>query len=354
MVIFWIDDIEDVNGDWRPFADAISNLGEAGYFGRHLILGGRSVVRRISALDGVSTRSKAYFSRIAEGITQLGHVTRLPAVIVSAKVDAPILRGKDWHVPMRDFVNPDLLEACNLVCEDINDCDVISIFAENYINRKYSGLCISLRHVSGGGNGISRQLQRSVDRGRAVSMYVVDSDREIVEGGLGDTAKRCFAIDLRDVWRVALYITEARELENLIPLGLVSRMLADERRHTDKVDSFGLVDKDVAHYACLKTGERLCRFHDVDSSFQGYERTRAALVSTSRAHPGFFRCGDECANCSCDVVPALRNDFLSRFAGWLARIGNSRLIPDWSDVETEFSHLIEMVSVRGLAMPRSN
>lgn len=353
-MIFWIDDIEDVSGDWRPFAEAISNLGEAGYFGRHLVLGGRNVVRRISALDGVSPRSKAYFLRIAEEITQLGHVARLPATIVSAKVNAPILRGKDWHVPMRDFSNPDLLESCNLVCEDINDCDVISLFAENYIRHKYSGLCISLRSVSGGGNGISRQLQRSVDRGQAVSIYVVDSDREVVEGGMGDTAKRCFAIDLRDVWRVALYITEARELENLIPLGLVSRMLANERRQTGKVDNFGLVDRDIANYVCLKTGERLCRFHDVDSSFQGHERTRAALVSTSRNHPGFSRCGEECANCDCDVVPSLRNDFLSRFASWLSQIGNSRLIPSWNDVETELNHLVEIVSMRGLALPRSN
>lgn len=352
-MIIWIQgEREDFAGPLRQgLLDALTELGDAGYTARHIVLGPRQLLLHFAALPELSPRARAYFARVAAEYTQLRHVVSHPAhLVASAVAVAPIKYGDTWTVPLEIFAEGEYAQSSKIVCENDTDFEVLMALAEVLAKDQFPGCILSGKSHPGGGAGSAGVVARLLQEPNPIMACLFDSDREIVLGGEGATARGVRAI-WRESWRAQIHITTARELENVLPLDAVE-MWAKKEEVTlvPGIQSLGNVDVDLSFYSCLKSGEQLCRFHEVPTSHGGYRRTRAALTRTAQINREFSSCGDDCGDCGCRVIPKLGDRFLERFSRWLRQYPRPRInLDSWAD---ELMSAVQLCVTVSLALPR--
>lgn len=331
--------------------EALSFLGEAGSLGRHVVVAPRDRLRVLAVDDRVSARARSYYFWMAEAITQYGSMLRvLESVSVSAQCDAPIRVADSWLIPLGLFSEPDRLLASELICENENDFCVLTELSGIYLRRRFQGFKLSLRSRPGGGSTTAQVLRSSLREPNPITLCVVDSDQNRPGGAVGNTARLCQRELAADDWRVRLHVLACRELENILPTEILFDLFRGDHANISLFREFSAVPEEVALFACVKSGESLCRFHGITVSHGYFEEVRAALEKASRVSSGFRRCGIECQEVDCKVVPQLGDDFLSRVAEWLP--GNWHKVSDPSGWRHQLVAVIEKIVSVGLSFPR--
>lgn len=353
-MLIWI---EGSSADFVPplsqeLVDAFTELGEAGYMGRHAVAGSRQLLQHLAAFDFLSPRAKAYFSRMALEYTQLGHVFSRPRQLtLSASAVAPMRYGQAWTVPLDMFANPEYSRATEVVCENDTDYEILEVFAQVLMKQTLPGCVTASRSRSGGGGSTVTVLRRIFRDPSPLMLCVLDSDKKIVLGAEGSTARGCRAAWV-SMWRTQLFVLSCRELENALPRDLVAKFVEESGSDATHVRRLPFVHTDISDYVCLKSGERLCRFHEVPESATGHRRTRTALLWTSQRHPEFSACGAECAECDCDVTPALGDQFLLRFSEWIAKYENRKKIEKHGTWHDDLKTAVGLFVDHSLALPK--
>lgn len=361
-MIFWLKSesgLLDLNGVVaKPFISAVENLGEAGFRGKHLILGPRRTFESLARCADLSAKAKAYYLRMSQNLTQIGGVMNsFPHVSVSAEAIGISKLGEEWVVPLALFSDEQNLESAKLVAEDLSDVDVIESLLKIYVRDQCGGISINLMGVNGGGGSTGRALSRQLDDAKSIVFCLVDSDRKHLGGALGNTARGCKDSFSRhmDRWNAMLLVIEARELENLLPhparVELAARL--DEGRRA-AAEQFAYVDSRIADYCCLKSGENICRFALLDRDVSSYPAIREALDQTRRHHPMVSRCGagDNCADEGCSVVPKLGDRALEGFVNLLQRSDFHRAVRNPDDWHPELQKIVHEAVLFFAAAPR--
>lgn len=332
-------------------ADALIELGEAGYKARHVVACSRAVAKLLADRPELSGRARAYFGRIYGEFTQLGGVLATKKHLsVSPEVAAPIVVGDTWRLPLQMFNVEDFTNQLVVVCENDTDFEVYVELARRWMRYFRPDCVVSAVSRAGGGGSTVTVIRRLMSEPNPPFLCIVDSDREVVLGAIGSTAKSVKNI-WSDTWRGSLFVLDCRELENALPVELVlacQREFGFEDLATLELSN---VHADLREYACLKSGESLCRFHKVPRSHAGYARTMSALENTSRTHRSFGICGRECAEAECKVIPSLGEGFLPRFSEWLqSKSRQSFQQPvDWP---VTILAAVETLSTLAMALPR--
>lgn len=331
--------------------EALIELGEAGYRSRHLVLSSRSVLKVLHGRKDLSPRATAYFGRILSEYPQLGGVLNrgLKYVIVSPVTLVPICNGGVWELPLSKFDCNELSGCSELVCENDNDFDVYTVLARISAAIDFPGYLVALKSRPGGGGACVGVLRRFLVPPNPFGLCVLDSDKTHLGAAEGTTAKACRKV-WTDNWRVGLIVLSSRELENILPISLIRSFARAAGQELDVLERFSLLPKDLSSFVCLKTGERICRFHEIAPSSHGYQDIKMALLEGSRRLPELRHCGALCAEKRCTVVPALGEDFLERFGSWLQNNYHSAEIKyeNWSD---ELMSVIRHIISSGLALP---
>lgn len=332
--------------------DAFNALGEAGYHGRHAVLAPRGLLSSLATLEGLSRIARAYYSSMAESATQLGALFSIGSHIVAdASVAGPVVRAGVWHVPLALFQDPDYSRKSELLCEDLSDCVLLEKFAEVYVRRNYPLCSVAVRSVAGGGNATAASLHASSADPNPFCLCVVDSDRELPSGALGETARRCVAAYIKS-WRVRLIVLDARELENLLPVAVIRAVQRMRGLIDESVDHLHLVSHDLAFYGCFKSGERPCRFHNVPEGHGGKGQVTRALRETARVHPRFRECGGDCAERQCAIFPRLGDGFLRYVIQWIEQVSYKNPALDTSNWYESLEDAVRSVAIVGMAFPR--
>lgn len=353
-MIIWIDAAAADCCENTPavIVDAILELGEAGYKGRHVVVGPRPLMAHLANFEALSLRARVYFRRIAEEYTQLGAaINGVRNVIASIGAFAPISYGGGWRVPLSLFAQSEYSEPCSVVCENDTDYEIYSAFAEFMARKNFPGFVLSSRSHAGGGASTSTVLSRLLARPGPVFLCILDSDRSAVLGAEGSTARGCRRV-WTEGWRNELFVLNSRELENIVPWPLICRWAESVGMDDERISSFESVHSDVSSYVCLKSGEPLCRFHRVSADAEGYERTINALRETAKRHARFSRCGASCDECGCSVSPPLGENFLRRFSDWVRDHNSWRLIPDVERWPVDLTAAASLFLGFSLALPR--
>jgi len=352
-MLIWINNVEiDDPGCNEVAISALNCLGDAAFYGRHIVLGPRPLLTRLASHADLSRSARGYYKWMAGAFTQFGGlVSQVNFLIADAGAFAPSVNGSQWSVPLSLFSDPDFLTVAELICENNSDFEVYDQLARLYAKRELPGCQVRLRSRPGGGNTTSQVLASAMTSPGPVSLCLVDSDRDLVLGAAGATAKRCMDV-YEESWRINLHVLDGRELENLVPVDVMVRVLEGERVDTSVVEKFSLVHRDLALFACLKTGEQVCRFHAIGTGYGGYQRTKIALGATARSHDAFASCGDECSSHGCVIIPKLGEDFLAKLGRWLADGSNWRKVSAIGHWRAELVDAIRQVVHFGIALPR--
>jgi hypothetical protein len=259
------------------------------------------------------------------------------------------MRGGAWHVPLNYFANDLFLRSAHLICENDNDFDVYIAFGRAAIRALFPGCTISAESRAGGGGGTAGVLQRLLADPNPIGLCILDSDKEHIGGAEGATAKGCRHV-FTEGWRVDLVVLKARELENLIPLHLVSRFFNDGDVD-DLLREFSKISPDLSNYVCLKSGEGLCRFHSLKATDSLYARTKSALLESSAKSNALKLCAHSCGDVGCKVTPIYGERFLANLGGWLEQ--NMRSIDiQYNDWRNELREVVNQVIERCISLPR--
>lgn len=336
----------------QDIANALIELGEAGYKARHVIACPRNLAKHFAMAEQLSVRSRAYFNRFYAEFTQLGRVVSQDIQLVaSLAVLGPAVIGGVWRVPLHYFAEERYTEELTVICENDTDYEIYECAAKAWVAKNLPGCVVASRSRAGGGGSTATVVRRMATDPNPIYLCLLDSDRNSAGGAEGSTA-RGVRNNWRESWRAHLYVMTARELENILPIAVVRRYMGSIGLDVALLDEFSRVHPDLASYVCLKTGETVCRFHLMAVNHGGYERTREALRETARRHPNFLACGESCAGHGCATVPTLGERFLESFAGWLRHSYIGRVFCKSDHWHLDFESAASLFGKMGLALPR--
>ncbi|MCD0244638.1 hypothetical protein [Xanthomonas melonis] len=350
-MIFWINSVASAKiCAHADVIDALNNLGEAGYQGRHAVIGPKKFMKELSNQKGLSRASAAYYKWSSGAVTQLGSLAkRKDCIIVDHSSTTPLLIAQQWNVPLRIFSNPDLLGKSEILCENLTDCEALVAFCNIAVKKQAPGCSISFKPVAGGGDTTHTHITSYLKTPSAPFICVIDSDRDYPGGKLGETAKKCLKA-YSSSWNNKIKVHASRELENLIPLDAM-RSIGPETSDKSSLEEFQFVAESIAMFADLKLGERPCRFHDIPDSHCEKKAIAAALESTAATHAG-FKCGEACSQLGCNPIPKLGKNFLVKFVEWVSQPSNARTISDQSKWNSDLIETINQAISFGISFPR--
>lgn len=290
-MFFWLKDERDVLGGevlYDEYAACIENLGEAGYRKEHLVFGDRTIIARAMSLD-ISRKAKTYYASVLAKYATLGGLHReVRRVFVSTGCYAPAVENGVWTVPLSAFSDVSAVASCIMVVEHMYDYTVILGLVD--IHLAQAGLAslvgINLFPAAGGGGGTHLSLSMYQRDARKLGICVLDSDRSHVHDALGNTAGTCKRI-FAESWRWRMHIVCGRELENVIPPGVLRAVGID----SPYVDDSHYSDErwPIMGYVDLKAGDYICRFKNIDRGNKSFLETNDVI---DRHFGAVYACDD--------------------------------------------------------------
>ncbi|HIE5649747.1 TPA: hypothetical protein ACXNQV_001587 [Stenotrophomonas maltophilia] len=284
-MFFWLKEEANIAGvmpDLANYVECLENLGEAGFRKHHLVLGDRSMLVKILDLD-ISKKARAYFGSVVTKYATIGGLSRdIRRVFVSTGCHAAV-EDAGWTVPLTSFADVDSLAPTILVVEHMHDFDVMSGLTDLHLMEGGLSSLVSLKLFpsAGGGGGAHLSISTYQRDARSLGLCVLDSDRAHVLAALGTTARTCSNAFVSS-WRWRMHVLQARELENVIPPGVIKQAGLDYHFKSEGYYHDGVWP--ISGYADLKLGDSLCRFHRVGVGEQSFEKTAAALAAHFSNH----------------------------------------------------------------------
>ncbi|MBY6279025.1 hypothetical protein [Stenotrophomonas maltophilia] len=338
-MFFWIKG--DVNLSDSEQLEAVENLGESGFAGRHLVLADRSTIESISGSGALSRKASAYYRSVRAKYAQVAGVQRsVRKFWVSADCYSPILNG-EWTVPLNSFRTDDSVERLLLLVEHMYDYKVIQGLSNIFLKELgvAAWIRLALTPVSGGGGGTSLTLSVHQKNMRSLGLCIVDSDRQHVKGATGSTAKGCSGVyDNR--WGWSLHVLGARELENLVPPQLYSSSGIDIP--IGDGGNYNSESWPIYGFADTKKGDCLCRFRNLAATDLSYRETLAALAHFSESD------GSACPSRNCKLSSGNENALIALSANFEKHpLAAQRTLPSKVQALTEL--LGEVVSFAAAA-----
>ncbi|QGL87136.1 hypothetical protein FEO91_01900 [Stenotrophomonas maltophilia] len=314
-MFFWLKDERDVLGgevQFEEYAVCVENLGEAGYRKEHLVFGDRSIIARAMSLD-ISRKAKTYYASVLAKYATLGGLHReVRRVFVSTGCCAPAAENGVWTIPLSAFSDVSSVASCIMVVEHMYDYTVILGLVDIHLAQVglASSVGINLFPAAGGGGGTHLSLSMYQRDVRRLGICVLDSDRSHVYDALGNTAGTCKRV-FAESWRWRMHIVCGRELENLIPpgvlkaVGLLSPYVDDAYYSNERWPVMGYVD--------IKSGDSICRFRKIDRGNRSFVETSDVI---DRRFSAISICDEDepCARDAC-LLCRSADSMLSDLAG---------------------------------------
>ncbi len=345
-MFFWLKEEANITGvtpDLEDYAECLENLGEAGFKKHHLVLGDRSVLAKVVDLD-ISKKARVYFGSVLSKYATIGGLSRdIRRIFVSTGCHAAV-EGASWTVPLSSFADADSLAPAIIVVEHMHDFEVMHGLVDLHLAEGglSSVLALKLFPSAGGGGGAHLSVSTYQRDARSLGLCVLDSDREHVLGALGTTARTCTNAFVQS-WRWSMHVLQARELENIIPPGVIKSAGIDYSFMSEGYYSEGFWP--ISGYADLKLGDSICRFRRINAGEQSFAMTAAALAThfNDRVDCGEDRCNKpECRLCE------PRGGVVARVAAH-ARSGQLRALRRVPERVVALNHLLSDLTSVGAA-----
>lgn len=217
----------------------LKELARAIRLGHHLVLGAPRTLMALREDQSLDTSDRAQFGWAASRVVDLSPLRRQVSVYLevvagaAAPTVSPVNRQTVWKVGIDWLGAGDGRTGRSRLFAEANDDDALYAILANTLGpgpgRTPAGLGAAFQFVSLGGGNVRAIWPQARDGSPALG--VVDSDRSGPGGAQGSTATGATEADKAMATRGcprALYVLEAREAENLLPLRLLGEATTGE------------------------------------------------------------------------------------------------------------------------------
>lgn len=278
-----------------PTLRGITNLLQSHADGQHIVVASPEICRILEDSPRLSEEQRATAKKIRTRFSELAGLKNVLSIYAEISVAGHLPKKNKgiWTLPL-DWVAMNKIDATNLICEDLYDCELIREAGVDYLySNELHKLALALEYAPGGGGNTHRTFQYRAVQGQKVSLCVVDSDRTNPDPSApyGPTANACTQVSGDGVYE--LLITEGRELENHIPLRLIDQIFT--KKWHGATPSAASTTLEAQHagislYADLKAGVRKFDVDTMTGSAQVYWRTAMASLP---------HCTTQCCSSNC-------------------------------------------------------
>jgi hypothetical protein len=302
----------------------LENLGSAAFFGQHLVVADRLLLAELAKDGRLSMRARAAFSSAHSKAAEFDAALRVIDRRVEVRLDLPEPRkvGALWEVPLRAIGEALTKEAPELLAEHIHDAQLFLEFGRWYRwHSHFRAMGFFGVPVGAGGSATHTELRNRVGAHKRFVLCVVDSDREYPGGRPGETARKCQGELPHELWFAQLYVLEAREAENILPVRWLGETQTG-RQNSDAIeqircfDAYGL--SFMRRHTDLKEGFRACDY--VHSTSVSVSDSACLDLQKLPAHLRARACGEARA-CSddhaCIAVGPLGGTLVAQVHEWL-------------------------------------
>lgn len=307
-------------------SEGLENLAQARREGRHMLFADRNTLEAIIAADHLSSRSRAtynvVYNRLAEKKSFASSLCRI-VEIVSDSYGPIASRANGEAITIQipiGALDSELVQRTLLLGENLTDMPFFDWMAKVYAHRRRMGsVQLSFDATTGGGSTTASVYSAIQSAARRLCLCVADSDQKSPNGAVGTTARMLKKVDNAERPMAELAILNAREIENLLPLPVLSGA-----HGVDPAAIFGLerlASSSAAHarvYVNVKEGtsvERILRFPVTSPDRTYWLHVLSTLAKEMQHLRGECVTSETCGapdGCSCVINTGLGPNILER------------------------------------------
>ncbi len=335
MLFVLHDTLNDKTDDFfESIATAIENIATAAREGKHILVGSRELLQRLSGLSFISPANLASIRKCREQAPEYGNLKHSASDFVQVMPDGEatvdIVNGQRViTVPIRKFADTSMIQETILIGENLLDIRFYKIVARVYASKNKMGkMKIRSDGQFGGGTTTVDLYQKLQDEDERFCLCVVDSDKRFPGSGLGTIAQKIVTIDDNNKTTTRQISLLCREAENMISLPQLESVCEKEVSRVEALRVLGKIescDHEARFYIDLKNGlkianilklqDKTCRQYWINSISD-----ISSLIGTCKSPclEGGECCGEE-KNCKCAIMPGFGEAILKNVVDKLER-----------------------------------
>ena len=218
---------------------ALENLALARREGKHLIIADRETLEKIGQCKDLSKNTIVIYNKILNNVSK--YKAYLSTVTLYLEIQKsclePSLKNINSlsiiQVPLKFFQDSEQIQKTILLCENAIDANFYEILTRVFILWKRRKVSLSFEVRGGGGTTVKTEYDNILNEQKRFCLCLLDSDRSSPNDSLGETAKQTLekynSLDPRCI-RTQVFVLDVREIENLIPLSILSQICEDIQR----------------------------------------------------------------------------------------------------------------------------
>ncbi|MEW4130438.1 hypothetical protein [Bacillus cereus group sp. BfR-BA-01399] len=212
--------------------EALDNIISSHRKGHHYIISTRNCLDFLSKLDGMSLFCQRNLKMLSHDYTTLANIPKrvTSKIIVKPpnyefkRIDEEKESGINsysyitavFEVPLRQFLNAEIIEKTRLVSEHLDDCHFYEFIGNEFSNIKNLPCSIAFDRSHGGGNDTYRIYEEQI-LNKHIAFVLVDSDKKEPEGVIGETSRKVARVyeEYKEKTIIGCEILPVHEKENL-------------------------------------------------------------------------------------------------------------------------------------------
>jgi len=315
-------------------AQALENMATGAREGKHILIGNRSLLLRLSQLPFISRLSSASISKCKEQLPEYAQLKEITSdfVEVIPEGHAHVLNidhRRIINLPIHLFSDSSIIQETILLGENLLDSNFYRIVADAYIFlNNLNALKLRYDNRLGGGSTTIMVYRQIQDDNNRFCLCVADSDKQFPGDNLGMIAKRLAEIDdeNRPISRCILLL--CREAENMLSCRHLALPFSHNDQRIEALRKFEIIERirqEARFYVDIKNGIKIkdvfefpkdhpCRQYWIDCLSEIYRscgRTTPCLSENC--------CLGEDEECECTIMPGFGDTILEQVINNLER-----------------------------------
>ena len=218
---------------------ALEMLAAARREGKHAIIAERETLQALSQCKQLLKISRNIYLRLLNEFTKFRSLQSSVNTYVEVTNHCPepnlvkISNKKILKVPPSFFNDSERIQKTILLCEHSNDALFYESVAKCYLRWNNRNIYISCEYRGGGGSTLANEYKNIQNSRNRFCLCIADSDRIAPGSRLGSTANKVRSEDNNNCILTEVFILEVREIENLIPLEILSASWSGNKNRED-------------------------------------------------------------------------------------------------------------------------
>ena len=275
-MLFYIDrSLANVDSSQEDIISAIEQIAQARRAGKHLVFGDRETIAALKDNSAIALTARRVYAKLYERLPQDKTYFDQLSWIVHVVAEQETLEIVNFHgknvikISARRLQNFSLLTETVLLAENQDDIEFYEFVVKSYIlSAELGQIPVKYDPRGGGGSTTHREYAVLQQRAERLCLCILDGDCKYLGAGLGDTARSVQRIDRSDQPLCHILILPMREIENIIPVSIYRKVVADDPNRARAICSIEVIAgssyTEARRYLDLKKGFKLYEYKSMN------------------------------------------------------------------------------------------